>query len=97
MNREALIDFIYSSLRRISDCGDGVTLDASTPILGRDGLLSSMQLVELMLELEDYCREHGMDFDWANDAIFSTRHSVYRSIGTLADALMGNVQGSASS
>jgi hypothetical protein len=49
----------------------GVTL------IGPDGLLDSLRLVELALGLEDFAYELGFNFVWSNDKIFSAVDSMF--------------------
>lgn len=87
MDKVQIISFLCENVRRISEAAPETQINGNTPILGENGVLTSLQLVELMLTLEDFCEENGQNFDWASDSTFSTRNSAYASINSLADAL----------
>lgn len=89
MEKEQLSKFIQSSLADIlAQSGLPVrAMDENTVIYGRDGLLDSMMLVELMLRLEDYCEAAGCSFSWTNDATMSEKRSIYNTIASLSDFL----------
>lgn len=89
MDKGQIVSFLCENVRQISEAAPDILIDGETPILGEKGILTSLQLVELMLALEDFCEENGQNFDWASDATFSTRNSAYASINSLADALAG--------
>ena len=56
----------------------------SSPLMGQDGLIDSMGLVELCLVLEDYALELNFEFDWASEKAMSSTKSIFRSVETLA-------------
>lgn len=60
----------------------------ATRLFGSGGVLSSLLLVELMLEVEDFCSANGRQFNWTDDATMSERRSVYRTVGSLADFIL---------
>lgn len=54
------------------------------PLIGGDGVLDSMRLVELCLVLEDKAGELGFDFDWTSDVAMSKSRSMFRTAGSLS-------------
>jgi len=62
----------------------GATVSAETPLIGEDGTLDSMALVELCLALEDFAQERGFNFDWSSDDAMSRSRSFFRSPWALA-------------
>ena len=54
------------------------------PLIGSEGVLDSMKLVELCLALEDKAAEIGFEFDWTSDAAMSRSRSMFRTAGSLA-------------
>jgi hypothetical protein len=56
---------------------------ADTPLLGEDGLLDSMNLVRLCLELEEAAEQRGFEFDWTSDSVLSRSRSFLRDIRSL--------------
>lgn len=91
LQRSEVVHFLQNAVRGIleregQDSFGEITED--TRLLGRESALSSLLLVELMLEVEDFCAEKGLTFVWANDAAMSERRSVYRSLASLADFIL---------
>jgi hypothetical protein len=85
MNKEIWIQFICATIEELLENETRVTCDSV--IFGSCGVLSSLQLVELMLALEDKCTELGVLFEWTNDAAFSERRGLYRNPVVLAEFL----------
>ena len=54
-------------------------------LIGPQGLLDSLRLVELALGLEDYAYELGFDFIWSNDKIFSTVDSIFMNLESIVN------------
>lgn len=53
-------------------------------LIGGEGVLDSMKLVELCLALEDKAAEIGFEFDWTSDAAMSRSRSMFRTADSLA-------------
>lgn len=91
VNRSEVLDFLKQAVPAILE-RDGQTnipeITEDTPLFGSGGILSSLLLVELMLEVEDFCAGTGRQFVWADDATMSERRSAYRSVGSLADFIL---------
>lgn len=90
MDRSKLKEFIISSLQELLSGADQPVpeIDDSTVIFGKNGLLDSMMLVELMLGLEEYCEAEGRAFSWTDDATMSEKRSIYNSVASLTDFLL---------
>ncbi|MDH6255413.1 hypothetical protein [Aurantimicrobium minutum] len=58
-------------------------LDIDTALIGENGILDSLGLVELCLQLEDLAATLNFDFDWTSDSAMSRTNSMFRNIGTL--------------
>lgn len=61
-----------------------LTITDDMPLIGGEGVLDSMKLVELCLALEDKASEMGFEFDWTSDAAMSRSRSMFRTAGSLA-------------
>ena len=87
MIQKDVLDFIHTAIVRILSEEAGATpkIDEKTPLLGKEGVLSSLMLVELMLALEDYCTENNKRFTWTHDSMMSAKNSPYQTIGSLAE------------
>lgn len=58
--------------------------DGSVRLIGSDGLLDSMKLVELCLALEDRADALGFQFDWTSDKAMSEHAGMFRTVESLA-------------
>lgn len=91
MERSEVLDFLNRAVRSVLE-RDGQAripeITEATPLFGAGGVLSSLLLVELMLEVEDFCAATGRQFAWTDDAAMSERRSAYRSVGALADFIL---------
>ena len=87
MNRTDLIDLITACFRENLPSQDEIpVVDESTLIFGKDGNLDSMQLVNLLMEVEQRVNErYGTTITIADDRAMSQQRSPFRRIGTLAD------------
>ena len=54
------------------------------PLIGGNGVLDSMKLVELCLMLEDMATDLGFEFDWTSDTAMSRTRSMFRTAQSLA-------------
>ena len=62
------------------------------PLIGGDGALDSMKLVELCLALEDKAADMGFEFDWTSDAAMSRSRSMFRTAGSLATEFISQME-----
>lgn len=71
----------------ISQALDDPTVQVAddTPLLGEGGLLDSIRLVEVCVNLEDLAVELGAEFDWTSDSAMSRSRSIFRTAGALAN------------
>ena len=87
MDRSALIDLVISVVRdhcRLADTG--VEVGASTRLFGRDGLLDSLGLVSVVVEVEQRLSDPGISL--MDDRAMSQERSPFRSPETLADYIL---------
>ena len=59
-------------------------IGSETRLIGAQGVLDSMRLVELCLALEDLAAERGFEFDWTSDGAMSRSGGMFRTVGSLA-------------
>ena len=58
---------------------------SSTPLVGPERALKSIELVELLLKIEDYVEEKfNSKFNWADNSAMSETRSVLRTVNSLA-------------
>ena len=87
MNRADLIQLIATCFRGSSPSSNELpVVDESTIIFGKDGNLDSIQLVNLLMEVEQQVNERcGTTITIADDRAMSQQRSPFRRIGSLAD------------
>ncbi|MDR1855758.1 MAG: hypothetical protein LBR22_01145 [Desulfovibrio sp.] len=79
---EEVCGFLLDAVRDGRADPDSITL--ASPLIGQGAVLSSLELVHLLLEAEDFCGDRGVTFDWASDSAMSARRSPYRTVESLA-------------
>lgn len=73
-------------------------LTSEDPLIGDDASISSRELVEFLLEVEDYASEHlGVNFDWTTNSALSFKRSPFRSVASLTEHLLALEQADADS
>lgn len=87
MKRADLIDLIVACCRdNLPPVDTAPTLDENTRIFGKDGSFDSLQLVNLLIEVEQRVNErYGTIISIADDRAMSQERSPFRTIGSLAD------------
>jgi hypothetical protein len=61
------------------------TVDADTPLIGPERALKSRELVEVLLDLEEFAEERlQVEFNWTTDAAMSPSQSLFRTVDSLA-------------
>lgn len=65
-----------------------------TPLLGGPSPLSSMQIVELCLALDDKANDLNFEFDWKSEAAMSKSKSMFRTAGSLAEEFLSQMTAS---
>jgi acyl carrier protein len=74
---------VYSQIAQLLENKSLVVTD-DMPLIGGEGVLDSMKLVELCLALEDKAAQIGFEFDWTSDAAMSRSRSMFRTADSLA-------------
>ena len=88
-----MVELVISSLQDVLDMGNGnstlpETIGADTRLIGREAVLDSMGLVNLIVEIEQRLEDDlGMAVVLADDRAMSQQKSPFRSVGSLADYL----------
>ena len=80
---ESVKSEIFSQIAQLLE-GKSMSVTDDVPLIGGEGVLDSMKLVELCLALEDMAAEIGFEFDWTSDAAMSRSRSMFRTAGSLA-------------
>ena len=80
----------------LADQGKGAppNLDETTPLIGPGAVVSSLELVSLIVEMEQIVEDDcGLAITIADERAMSRRRSPFRTIGTLADYVLELVRG----
>ncbi|MCS6880174.1 MAG: acyl carrier protein [Oscillochloridaceae bacterium] len=92
MNRSDVMDLIVTTLRDLL-AGDparaGLPIEESTRLYGPEGLLDSLRLVSLVLDLEQEINARlDTAITIADSRAMSQQRSPFRSVGSLADYIV---------
>ena len=93
MDRSALIDLIITSIQdycATAPSASGAPIRPSTHLFGPEGVLDSVGLVSVVVDVEQRIRdEHRIDVSLMNDVAMSQSRSPFRTPETLADYILG--------
>ena len=73
-----LIDIIYGVIEEDFEIND------TSPLIGGNSSIDSMNLVQICLALEEKSEEDGFEFDWTSEKALSSLNSIFKSPETLA-------------
>ena len=79
-----MIEIVIDALRPILKNKE-IRIEASTVLIGGDGIIDSLGLVELCLRLEDAAIREGFEFDWTSENAMSQSRGIFRNIRSLTD------------
>lgn len=86
--------FIIAEVASITDCNPG-EIGPDTALIGPQACVSSRELVELLLAIEDFVVQQGGEFDWTSDSAMSAARSAFRTVATLAELVARSLAESA--
>lgn len=87
VSAESIHSFILDELSSITG-RERATLSPDTPLIGSSSVVSSRELVELLLAVEEFSEAKlGVRFDWTSDSAMSEARSIYRNVGSLTEHL----------
>ncbi len=78
-----MIDLVIKELRPLLK-DQSIHIDANTNLIGSDGVIDSLGLVELCLRIEDAALVQGFEFDWTSESAMSRNTSIFRTVGSLS-------------
>ena len=79
-------DLVIRELRPLLK-DQSIYIDGSTNLIGSNGVIDSLGLVELCLRIEDAALVHGFEFDWTSERAMSRNTSIFRTVGSLSEEL----------
>lgn len=88
---ESVKSEVFSQIAQLLE-NKSLTVTDDMPLIGGEGVLDSMKLVELCLALEDKAADMGFEFDWTSDAAMSRSRSMFRTAGSLASEFISQME-----
>ena len=88
---ESVKSEVFSQIAQLLE-NKSLTVTDDMPLIGGEGVLDSMKLVELCLALEDKAAEIGFEFDWTSDAAMSRSRSMFRTADSLASEFVSQME-----
>jgi acyl carrier protein len=94
---ELILSSLEDALSMVDDSRPNPTeLGDDTRLIGRKGVLDSMGLVTLVVDVEQRLEEeHDVVVIIADERAMSQKHSPFRSVGSLADYIVRLIEGEA--
>ena len=80
--KKAAQSSIKNSLEAINS---EIVCEENLRLVGSSGVVDSMGLVQICLDLEDQAGELGFEFDWTSDQAMSRSKGMFQSVETLAN------------
>ncbi len=60
-------------------------LNSSSPLIGENSIIDSMNLVQICISLEEKSQDDGFDFDWTSEKAMSSLNSIFKTPITLTN------------
>ena len=98
LTRAGIAGIVMSSLEEVlvmanGDAPSRAEITEDTRLIGREAVLDSMGLVNLIVEVEQYLEEeHDITLVLANDRAMSQQRSPFRSVQTLTDYIFREIE-----
>lgn len=92
-NSISIRDYVLNTINSLLD-NRSITVTEELPLIGSNGALDSMKLVELCLILEDRATELGFEFDWTSEDAMSKSRSMFRTAGALINEFKSQMESS---
>ena len=74
---------VFKEIHNVSEDKKSI-INKTTPLIGAESTIDSVDLVEMCLELEDFAVELGFEFDWASEKAMSATNSIFKDAGSLS-------------
>ena len=74
---------VFKEIQNVSEDKKSI-ITKKTPLIGAEGTIDSVDLVDMCLELEDFAVELGFEFDWASEKAMSATNSIFKDAGSLS-------------
>lgn len=83
MDRQEILKMIHAKIQELNG-GDDLS-SADSRLVGRNAILTSIQLVNLIVDLESELSSRGYEIELASEEAMSSSRSPFRSIDSLAE------------
>ena len=87
--KQDIIDFIKIKLEE--EGIEDIEVTEESGLIGDGGIIDSMGIVELCLFLEDKAQTLNFEFDWTSDSAMSNSRSMFKSVESLADTFIEQI------
>ncbi len=74
---------VFKEIQNVSEDTKSI-INKNTPLIGSDGAIDSVDLVDMCLSLEDFAAELDFEFDWTSEKAMSATNSIFRDAGSLS-------------
>ena len=74
---------VFKEIQNVSEDKKSI-INKTTPLIGDEGTIDSVDLVDLCLSLEDIAVDLGFEFDWASEKAMSASRSMFKDAGSLS-------------
>jgi|KBSSwiStaDraftv2_1062776.scaffolds.fasta_scaffold2083358_2 acyl carrier protein len=93
MERTEIVELILETVVKIKPATDGseggIPLNEETRLIGRNGMLDSLGLVNLIVDVEEEVnRRFDLSISLVDDKAMSQKHSPFATVGRLADYIL---------
>lgn len=89
MQRNQIVDLLLGTISNyFKEQSIEIQPDEQVPLFGAESVLDSMGLVHLIVEIESSLRDNGVDISLISESAMSQRNSPFRTVGTLADFII---------
>ena len=76
-------EIVFEEIKNVSEDKQSI-ITKTTPLIGDEGTIDSVDLVDLCLSLEDIAVDLGFEFDWASEKAMSASRSMFKDAGSLS-------------
>lgn len=86
MNRSEIESIVIDTISEfVRSVGKDMEINAETPVYADESPLDSMDLVNIVVDIEGAFRERDLEISLASDKAMSRRNSPFQSVSTLTD------------
>ena len=91
MNKSEIVSEIRNIVIALVD-DSTVAIGEDSSLVGSNGIIDSLDLVDLCVKLEDFANSLGFEFDWTSELAMSKSRGIFRSIENLSDEFYQQMQ-----